>query len=30
MKFTDKVESLLALKADRAVLSVAPEQTVYD
>ena len=30
MKLTDKVESLLALKADRAVLSVAPEETVYD
>jgi CBS domain-containing protein len=30
MKLTDKVESLLALKADGAVLSVTPEQTVYD
>ncbi len=30
MKLTDNVESLLAQKADRTVLSVTPEQTVYE
>ena len=30
MKLTDSVESLLAQKPDRGVLSVTPEQTVYE
>jgi CBS domain-containing protein len=30
MKLTDTVESLLAQKADKTVLSVSPEQTVYE